>query len=383
MTAAPDLGQITIPPADHRRGQEADRWQEIPNQTGYGGEEGVPSGGELEALIDLNRRRIHPGSAILDAPTEPESVWGEGHRCLWPKGEPMLLVGPDGVGKTTLAQQLVLHRAGLRTDHVLGLPIAAEPQRVLYLACDRPAQAMRSLRRMVHDDERDLLDQQLTIWKGPLPFDLGRQPEGLTALAKAVGAGTIFLDSLKDVAADLSKEEVGARLNNAFQAAVADGIEICGLHHQRKAQNGGGKPRMLADVYGSRWITAGAGSVLMLWGEPGDLVVELDHLKQPDEQVGPHKLIHDHTAGVTTLVDHVDTYTLVCRAYDGVTVNDIAAILYANTTPTRNQQEKARRQLERLHQDGRIHKKDGARGGSNNDRTMSTYYPLTTGRETP
>ena len=46
-------------------------------------------------------------------------------------------------------------------------------------------------------------------------------------------------------------------------------------------ENGGAKPKRLADVYGSRWLTAGMGSVLLLWGEPGDLVVEVRHLKQP------------------------------------------------------------------------------------------------------
>lgn len=331
----------------------------------------------LAGLIDLNRRRLHNGSTILDAPLLAESVWGQNHRCLWAKGEPFLIVGPDGVGKTTLAQRLALLRAGIRTGDMLGLAVQPDAHRVLYLACDRPSHAIRSFRRMVDDDDSELLAERLEIWKGPLPFDLGKNPEGLAALAKAVGAGTIFLDSLKDVAADLSKEEVGARLNTAFQTCVADGIEIAGLHHQRKAQAGAGKPRHIADVYGSRWITAGAGSIIMLWGEPGDSVVDLDHLKQPSEQFGPVQIVHDHIAGITTLVDQIDAYTLVMAAtVGGTTAGEAAIRLYGNPNPDRNSVEKARRQLERLANDGRIHKRDGSKGGATGGEP-ARYYPLT------
>lgn len=332
---------------------------------------------EIEALIGLSSNRLATGAAILDAPAAPVSVWGDGHRCLWASGEPFILAGPDGVGKTTVAQQLTLSRIGLRTGTLLGMPVAPDDGRVLYIAADRPSQALRSFRRMVTDDDRQLLDERLVLWRGPLPFDIAKQPEALIVLAKQVGAATVVIDSLKDIAADLSKEEVGQRLNGAFQAAVAEGVEVCALHHQRKAQTGAGKPRHLADVYGSRWITAGAGSVLMLWGEPGDLVVEADHLKQPDEQIGPLKLLHDHAAGTTTVVDQVDAWDIVQRSRNGTTAFAVACALFATIGPDRNETEKARRQLERLAKEGKIHRKAGNKGGIDGGEA-TTYYPLTT-----
>ena len=47
----------------------------------------------------------------LDAPTHVEAVWGDGSRVLWAQGEPLMIAGPDGVGKTTIGQQLTLARA--------------------------------------------------------------------------------------------------------------------------------------------------------------------------------------------------------------------------------------------------------------------------------
>jgi len=79
----------------------------------------------------------------------------------------------------------------------------------------------------------------------PLPFDLAGEPAALLAMAKHYGADVVVLDSLKDVAADLSREETGQGLNRAFQGCVADEVDVLALHHQRKAQNGAGKPNRL------------------------------------------------------------------------------------------------------------------------------------------
>lgn len=317
---------------------------------------------DAAVLVGLSSHRAALGGDILDAPEMVASVWGDGHRCLWAEGEPLLICGPDGVGKTSLGQQLALNRCGIRDGLFLGLPVKAAG-RVLYLACDRPTQALRSFRRMVGPGDRDLLNEKLTIWRGPLPFNLTSEPTGLVELAHFFEADTIVIDSLKDVASDLSKEESGLGIGAAFQHAVAEDIEVVALHHQRKQQSGASKPRHLSDVYGSRWITASTGSVVMLWGEAGDLVIDFDHLKQPDESVGPFKIIHDHVYGVTALAESVDAWSVVSRAWNGLTAAAVATAMYGTDTPDRNQVEKARRQLERLTREGKVQKRDGTKGG--------------------
>ncbi|WP_187437720.1 AAA family ATPase [Actinomadura decatromicini] len=74
---------------------------------------------------------------VLDTPATPPAVWGRGEAVGWAEGESLMLVGPPGVGKTTLVVQLVAARLGL-VKTVLGLPVQAGARRVLYLALDRP-----------------------------------------------------------------------------------------------------------------------------------------------------------------------------------------------------------------------------------------------------
>ncbi len=110
------------------------------------------------------------GSFILDTAADPEPMWGCGSEVLWTDGEALMIVGGQGVGKTTLAQQLALGRAGF-TEYatLLGHPIRPGAGRTLYLAMDRPRQAARSFRRMVGEAWRAELDERLVVWQGPPP----------------------------------------------------------------------------------------------------------------------------------------------------------------------------------------------------------------------
>ena len=79
-----------------------------------------------------------------------------------------------------------------------------------------------------------------------------------------------LIDSLGAIASSLSKDEVGGAVANALSLIVAEGVETLSTYHPRKATSDNKQPRKLSDIYGSRWITALAGSVISLWGEPGD-----------------------------------------------------------------------------------------------------------------
>src|SRR5207248_1334883 len=140
-------------------------------------------------------------------------------------------------------------------------------------------------------------------------------------------------------------------------------IELCVLHHQRKATGDNRKPRKLEDVYGSRWLTAGMGSVVLLWGEAGDLVVELCHLKQPAEEIGPLKVVHDHVRGASRVHEETDLEQILAAAINGLAVADGARHVFeTDAKPTPNQTEKARRRLESLVARGRAERRDDPDG---------------------
>lgn len=287
---------------------------------------------------------------VLEGPARYAPVWGSADHVIWPSGEPLLLVAPTGAGKTTIALQLTAGQIGI-FDNVLGWPVKPA-SRVLYLALDRPLQIKRAMRRLFGPEHREILEEKLIVWEGPLPADLGKSPESLLAICEHVGADVVWIDSLKDAVVKLTDDEAGGNYNRAVQHAVSAGVEVGVLHHQRKAQNGA-KPNTLEDVYGSTWITAGAGSVVLLWGAAGDPIVDLKHLKQPAAEIGPLKIEHNHLTGLSTIWRGVADPLLILRQRpDGLDATSLARSMFETDKPSDVQRKKAERALERLARDG-------------------------------
>lgn len=303
-------------------------------------------------------RAVGGGSFLLDLPEGIPAVWGEGTSVLWPQGEPLYIAGGVGTGKTTLGGQVAFARVGIGPGRVLGLPVEDDGGRLLYLAMDRPAQIARALARMVTDADRATLDRRVTFWRGPLPFYLPDNTDQLVALARKYDATTIVVDSVKDLG-QVEKPEVGWAVNAAFQACVAEGIQVAAWHHQRKASGDNKKPTTLSDVYGSHALTAGAGSVVLLWGAPGDPVVELTHLKPAADVLGPWQLTHDHDAGRTTVDTPPDPLAILAAAPAGMTARNLAQKLTGKANPSASDTEKARRHLARLVKIGAASKREG------------------------
>jgi replicative DNA helicase len=296
--------------------------------------------------VDHQYKFTAGGSFVFDTDPIPRALWGEGDEVLWGEGESLIIAGGQGLGKTTLAQQIALGRIGIpEYAKLLGYPIT--PGGVfLYLAMDRPGQIARSFRRMVDEQHRALLDERLVVWKGPPPEDIARHPELLLKLARAAGADGVGVDSIKDAALGLSDDEVGAGYNRARQLACSGGVQLLELHHPRKAPDSRRDDLTLDDLYGSAWLTAGAGSVLVLTGKAGDPIVRLRHLKQPANEAGPFEVLHSDR-GRSTIHRSVDLVELV-QAHETISAVDAAKALYETDMPTRAEKEKARRSLDRL-----------------------------------
>lgn len=322
--------------------------------------------------LDIDERERRRSSAVvkevevLDGETfifkeiiEIESYWGRGETVLWPKDEGLMIAGPQGIGKTTIEQNLLLRRVGIGQGALYGFPIDVdedEDHLYLYLAMDRPAQARRSIRRMVADNpvDREIVSNRLRFWAGPLPINPLARPETLldwaTAYCGRVPAA-IFCDSYKDLAVGLSKDDVGASLNLMVQRLIIEGCQWVGAHHHRKRSGEARStvPQTLDDVYGSTWLTSGLGSVLMAWGEPGAQAIELHQLKEPSEKMLPLHLVHDPGSGWLGVDEdeQMEPVTIIGRRGElGITVRELAVELFGGHS--RNDLTRARQTIRRL-----------------------------------
>jgi len=319
---------------------------------------------------------VDGASFLLDIPEGIPAVWGTGDDVLWARGESCLLTGPTGVGKTTLLGLVLMAMLGIGEPRVLGLPVL-RAHRVLYLAMDRPQQIARALSRRVRAEHRDTLAKRLVVWKGPPPADLAKHPGMLAHLAEQAGADVVVIDSLKDAAIGLSDDEVGAGYNRARQLLLTNGVELAELHHVVKRGANGGPPTSLADVYGSTWITSGAGSVLALAGEAGDPIVGFRHLKQPANEVGPYRLLHDQDSGAMTVQHSTDLLALAAASGGGgLTAKRAAVAVFEKDTPTRAEIEKVRRKLDRLAKAGSLVREDGQLGPEGGT-PAAVWHPVT------
>ncbi|MCD2264225.1 hypothetical protein K3888_16130, partial [Dietzia aurantiaca] len=119
----------------------------------------------------------------------------------------------------------------------------------------------------------------------------------------------------------------------------------------------------ISDVYGSAWLTAGAGSVLMLEGDPGTTGAEIHHAKQPAEAVGPLVMRHDHATGTTDPVDPRKALMAHLRgmAAEGVTKKSAAEAMFGTATDATRK--RAERDLMGLVAQGGVTKVGGTSGG--------------------
>lgn len=307
--------------------------------------------------------RLQAGGAfILDIPDKVPAIWGESESVLWAEGEALTICGPAGVGKTTLTGQVI--RARLVGGDVLDLPVTPTSSKVLYLAMDRPRQIARALRRTLGDLPREVLDERIVFWPGPPIADVAAHPETLLGLCQLAGADTVIVDSIKDAAVGLSSDEVGAGYNRARQMCISAGVQVLEQHHMVKKGENGASPKNLQDMYGSVWIGAGSGSVLLLYGAAGDPIVEMRHLKTPAEEVGPYRIMHDHAAGRSSIWHQSDLVAMArATGSRGLSARQAASSIEEKENPSKAEVEKARRRLDKLADQGLLERIEGSRGG--------------------
>jgi hypothetical protein len=183
----------------------------------------------------------------------------------------------------------------------------------------------------------------------------------------------VYIDSLKDLAIGLTNDDVGAAVNAAQQELCARGKEVVALHHHRKPRTGNENPNTLADVYGSVWITAGAGSVVHLDGEAGATNLKFRQLKPVNETVGPFDLRHDKATGLITVHDVVTDILafVIAQGELGATEEEVAEACYGNAEVKTIR--KAHRRLAKLKGQG-LEFTPGRKGGSSGGTVAGRWH---------
>lgn len=237
-------------------------------------------------------------------------IWGHavpGGVMGWASNQGLIIAGPPGTGKSTIALQVALRRTGILGGEVLGMPVRSDDHPLVYLALDRADQIRQSIRRMVPDDaDPDAVGRLLMIDNLPPTVDL-RQPDTFIAWLRTFKASGVVVDSAKDLGFDLNDSSEGQAFNFLVQATLRAGIEILVTHHSRKVPRGDRKPLTLNDLHGSQWVAAGAGSVLMLDGEAGPQAKRLVHVKPLTVPMPPLLLeLNTSTGELSYQDDHGD-----------------------------------------------------------------------------
>jgi replicative DNA helicase len=227
-------------------------------------------------------------------------IWGvpkAGGVMAWAENQGVIVAGPPGTGKSTIALQVILRRVGILEGDVLGMPVIPSEEPLVYLALDRADQIRQSIRRMVPPSSAiEAVKRLLMIDNLPPSVDL-RQVESFIGWLQGVGAKGVVMDSAKDLGFDLNDSSEGQAFNFLVQATLRAGVQIFVTHHSRKVPRGDRKPLTLNDLHGSQWVAAGAGSVIMLDGEAGPNPKRLVHVKPLTVPMSPLLLELDHETG--------------------------------------------------------------------------------------
>lgn len=286
-----------------------------------------PVGTELPS--DETGWHFRSAGAFLSSVKDVVPLWGDRDTPLWQKGESLMLVGPPGVGKSTLAHHIIL--AGLRGGGiVLGRQVAPIEGRVIYLAMDRPQQIARAFQRLVTEEDMPVLEERMIFHAGPLKKSPQKDPFFLAKMARHFGATMIVVDSMKDIMSSPSDEEAANAYNMARQKCLADGVEWIELHHNRKSNGDNKAPKALDDVYGNRFLTAGAGSIFSLWGESGAERLHLTHIRQPGNGLRPTWIKLTKNTGAMEVEGGQVTLDELLHLPNGVTTTEVAARLYGS-----------------------------------------------------
>jgi predicted ATPase len=263
--------------------------------------------GQGVALDSAEDSMVVSGDFALDVPSV-SPLWGTAEAPLMAKGQPTMLAGPDGTGKSTVISQYVKTRLRLAgwptTMWGLEVPPLYPDLGALILTADRPQQFIELFARGLNESHRDELRRRVHFHRGPTPHALATAAgqRWLLGLVEKHSAGIVVLDSHKDFATQEDLRAI-AGLNSVIQRLEAAGVQVIVASHTNKMSRVGWLK--LEDISGYREIFSGMGSVLLLNGGAGSTLINVSHGKPVRGVLPPYRIAHDFSTGISERQDGI------------------------------------------------------------------------------
>lgn len=208
-----------------------------------------------------------------------------------------LLAGNPGTGKTQYTIQMAMSMACGRK--YLNYEID-KPRRVMFLSLEMgDSELLNFMEKMVlafDPEERKLIDKNLFIFPVGEPLYMN-EVNGQKIINEAIASCQpegVFVDSYSMALRGTLNDDVAVNELNAWvkNQRMKHKCFFWFVHHMRKKQQGGGKPKSMDDLYGSTFIAAGVTNAGLLYQQGSKL--EFSVLKdRHSKKESPYYIIRD------------------------------------------------------------------------------------------
>lgn len=193
-----------------------------------------------------------------------------------------LTAGPTGVGKSTLSLSVLSHL--LLGKDCLGITPERVPTKVAYFSLEMGDQELSDILdpqvSIFTDKEQSVLEERLIMFPVGSALDFGTpiQQKLILDLVEEEYAGFVF-DTIGSSTKNLMSEDgIKPLMDFVDKVRNSKNVFVWFLHHHRKGQEVGAKPKNESDIYGSHYITSRATVIHSLWPDQ-DGSVELSTFK--------------------------------------------------------------------------------------------------------
>jgi hypothetical protein len=196
----------------------------------------------------------------------------------------LLITAHGGVGKTQISYQMGCH-AALGKSFIHWNPLGKS--KVVMLSLEMGPAALKTFHTEIakgyDQEEIEVLERNFKVAPlgEPILIDKPQGRKLLEFFLDEYNPDLVIIDSLgKLINGDIKDDSIMRTVFNYLSIVRAKyGCAFWVIHHNRKGTSDNKKPREIADVYGSQYITSEPDTVISLWKDHGEEDIEIRNVK--------------------------------------------------------------------------------------------------------